>query len=262
MKRVWVYGAAAVAIFALSACQAKEAPPPEDGPSAAAALGASEPSADINFPTSDGWEIYATFWPAADEAAPAAVLLHTMRSDRHAYDNFAPKLAAVGFNVLALDSRGHGESLKHAGKTSRFADFDDAAYNSSVTDVAAAKGVFGQKGADSSKLVVVGASIGANFALNYAAGDDDVAAVALLSPGLDYHGVKTERAMAAYGGRPAFLVASDEDKYSATTVAKLHEVAPQAEVKVFSGAGHGTDIFAAEPTLEGELIAWLSAQVK
>jgi alpha-beta hydrolase superfamily lysophospholipase len=247
-----------VVLFA--ACQAKEQPPTAEAPAPAAGENAPAPTT-VSFDTSDGWKIFASYWDAG-AGKPAAILLHMLIADRHSYDEFGSKLAAAGFNVLALDSRGHGDSTKHNGETRRHSEFDDEEYGSSLLDVAAAKDFLNGKGADTSKLVIVGASIGANFALDYGADDADVRAVVLLSPGLDYHGVETAAAMAKYRGRPAYLVASEEDKYSADSVGKLHEIAADAVLEIFTDAGHGTRIFAAEPSLEGKLVEWLTAQVK
>jgi dienelactone hydrolase len=261
VKTKIVCAALSVVTLAFAGCQAKEA-----GHAATAEKSAAEKSEGstvkpetVTFNTSDGWEIFATYWPAGT-GKPAAVLLHTLQADRRSYDDFGPKLAAAGFNVLAPDSRGHGDSLKHDGKAERYTAFDDAAYKSSVEDAAAAKGFLARKGADASRLVIVGASIGANLALNYAADDADVRALVLLSPGLDYHGVETAAAMAKYGRRPAYLVASEEDGYSADSIGKLHEIAGAAAFKLFRGAGHGTNIFQAEPSFEDELVTWLAAQ--
>lgn len=243
-----------------AACQAKERAPTAEAEAPATGENAVT-ATTVSFATSDGWEIYASYWDAG-AGKPAAILLHMLIADRHSYADFGAKLAAAGFNVLALDSRGHGDSTKHNGETRRHADFDDETHKSSVLDVAAAKDFLAEKGADTSKLVIVGASIGANFALNYGADDPDVRAVVLLSPGLNYHGVETAAAMAKYRGRPAYLVASDEDKYSADSVGKLHEIAADATLKIFSNAGHGTRIFDAEPSFEDALVDWLAAQVK
>ncbi len=261
MKDFICFAAPAVLLLAAAGCRAKQPetpketnPPAETGPAVTKAEA-------VTFATDDGWTIVAGYW-AAGAGKPAAILLHMLPADRHSYDEFGGALAAAGFNVLAPDSRGHGESLKHNGGEERYAEFDDAAYNSSVADVAAAKKFLAGKGADTAKLALVGASIGANFALIYGASDPDVNAVALLSPGLDYHGVKIEAAMKAYRARPAYLVASDEDKYAADSVAKLRASAPGAAYKMFSNAGHGTNIFGAEPAFQNELVAWLSSQVK
>jgi pimeloyl-ACP methyl ester carboxylesterase len=263
MKAIITFGVVLTTAVAFGGCQAKEreGPPAAETNAAVAREEGTPKPTTVAFTTSDGWEIYATYWDVG-EGKPAAILLHMLIADRHSYDDFGAKLAAAGFNVLALDSRGHGDSLKKNGKTRRYTEFDDEGHKSSVKDVAAAKDFLAQKGADTSKLVVVGASIGANFALNYGADDADVRAVVLLSPGLKYHGVDTVAAMAKYGDRPAYLVASEEDGYSADSIGKLHEIAPGAEFKMFEGAGHGTKIFRAEPAFEGTLVDWLAARVK
>jgi pimeloyl-ACP methyl ester carboxylesterase len=262
MKAIITFGVVLTTAVAFGGCQAKEreGPPAAETTTALARDEGTPKPATVNFTTADGWEIYATYWDVG-EGKPAAILLHMLIADRHSYDDFGAKLAAAGFNVLALDSRGHGDSVKHAGKTERHGGFDEETQKSSVTDVAAAKDFLAQKGADTSKLVLVGASIGANFALNYGAGDADVRAVVLLSPGLKYHGVETVAAMAKYGDRPAYLVASEEDRYSADSIGKLHEIAPGAEFKMFENAGHGTKIFGAEPAFEDTLADWLAAQI-
>ncbi len=243
-----------------AACQAKERAPAAETAAPAAGEGAAAPTT-VSFATSDGWKIYASYRDAG-AGKPAAILLHMLIADRRSYDGFGAKLAAAGFNVVALDSRGHGDSTKKDGETRHYAEFDDEEHKSSLLDVAAAKDFLAGKGADTSKLAIVGASIGANFALNYGADDADVRAVVLLSPGLDYHGVETAAAMAKYRGRSAYLVASDEDKYSADSVGKLHEIAADAAFKLFTDAGHGTRIFNAEPSFEDALVDWLAAQVK
>jgi len=262
MKMLVTLAAVLATTFVFGGCQAKErAVAPAAETAAPAAAESTATSTKVTFTTSDGWEIHATYWPVGG-GKPAAILLHMLIADRHSYDDFGAKLAAAGFNVLALDSRGHGDSLKQNGKVKRYTVFDDAAHKSSLLDVAAAKDFLAQKGADTSRLVVVGASIGANFALNYGADDADVRAAVLLSPGLNYHGVETAAAMAKYGRRAAYLVASDEDKYSADSAGKLHEIAGGAAFKMFENAGHGTKIFGAEPSFEDALVDWLAAQVK
>jgi pimeloyl-ACP methyl ester carboxylesterase len=263
VRKITTYAAAAAVAVLFAGCQAKEAN--EVSPAGTAGteneMAHTVASEAVTFDTSDGWEIHATYWNAG-EGKPAAILLHMLPADRSSYGDLGSKLAAAGFNVLAPDSRGHGESLRHDGRVERYTDFGDAEYRSSVADVAAAKAFLAAEGADTSRTVIVGASIGANFALDYAASDADVRAIALLSPGLNYHGVTTADAMAAYGDRPAYLAASEEDEYAAESVGKLHEIARNAELALFENAGHGTDILVAEPSFADKLVTWLSAQVE
>jgi hypothetical protein len=105
---------------------------------------------------------------------------------------------------------------------------------------------------------VVGASIGANLALVQGAEDPTVAAIGLLSPGFDYFRVTIEGRIEEYGDRPSFLAASEEDAYSAETVRALAASAlGEAELVVYSGAGHGTDMLEREPDLTTRLIGFL-----
>jgi len=259
MKYVAVASSLVLLAILGSGCQAKQ---PAATPAAPPAPpeGLAKPET-VHFRTADGWDVAATYW-SAGAGRPAAILLHMLPADRHSYDDLGSALAAAGFNVLALDSRGHGESLDHNGAPSRYTEFDDAAYASSVGDIAAAKDFLAGKDCDVARLVLVGASIGANLALDYAVGDAAVKGVVLLSPGLDYHGVKTEAAMSAYGTRPVYLAASDEDGYAAESVTKLRALAPGADYKMFTDAGHGTNIFVAEPAFRDTVVAWLAARVK
>lgn len=259
-KMVAVYAVAAMGIWL--GCQAKQPAAVSAGTGSVATTGVAVSGEEVRFTTADGWQIAATYWPAVGNFRGAVILLHMLPADRHSYDDFGPKLAAVGFATLALDSRGHGESMTWGEKKVSHTTFDAQAYNASVEDVSAAKRFLVGKGVDTSRLGLVGASIGANFALRYAVRDDDVKAVVLLSPGLDYHGVKTEDAMKALAGRPALLVASDEDEYSARTVATLKSISSAATVKTFTKAGHGTDIFRAQPAFQDEVISWLAANLK
>jgi len=243
-------------------CKGKDAATAEEGGAIPVSLtGVPGAAEKVTFDTADGWTLTATYW-FAGPGKPAAVLLHMLPADRHSYDELGPKLAGAGFNTLALDSRGHGESRTYRGATKDFHDFTTAEYISSVEDITAAKGWLAARGADKTRLVLVGASIGANFALIYGARDPDVRGVVLLSPGLDYHGVKTEDAMAGYRPRPAYVVAAEDDADSAACVRRLREIHAGAETVIWERAGHGTNIFRAQPKLQDEIVAWLAATVK
>ncbi len=60
------------------------------------------------FTTEDGIKISANYWPAKSENA--VVLLHMLGRNKESWTSFAEKLKKAGFNVLAIDMRGHGES--------------------------------------------------------------------------------------------------------------------------------------------------------
>ena len=60
------------------------------------------------FAGSDGCVLAADVW--GDKDAPPLVLLHGGGQTRGAWAGAGPRLAALGWNVVALDLRGHGES--------------------------------------------------------------------------------------------------------------------------------------------------------
>ncbi|UCD43048.1 MAG: alpha/beta hydrolase, partial [Chloroflexota bacterium] len=88
--------------------------------------------------------------------------------------------------------------------------------------------------------------------------EPQIRTVVLLSPGLSYAGVETSDAMVAYGERPVFIVASEEDTYSADSSRKLHELAVgNSRLEIYQGAGHGTNMLENEPGLGAEVIEYL-----
>ncbi len=212
----------------------------------------------IALETSDGVRLVGSFEPVA-EARGAALLLHMMPATKESWAPLQRLLAEKRIASLAIDLRGHGESL---GGPEGFRAFTDAEHQASRADVAAAADWLRERtGLGVGRLALVGASIGANLALEYAAAHPAVPAVVALSPGLVYHGIA---AMPAANGlaRPqrVILAASDDDAYSADSVLKLAErTLAKAEVIRFAAAGHGTAMFEADPTLLGRVADWLAA---
>lgn len=199
--------------------------------------------------TPDGLVLIGTFYGPLDFEPPwpGVILLHMLWSDRTTWDEYAHELARNGFAVFALDMRGHGE-------TGGEVDWDLAADDiQMVWDNLSARPEIA-----SNRMGMVGASIGANMALVSGTNEPDARTVVLLSPGLSYAGVETSDAMVAYGERPVFIAASQEDAYSANSSRKLHEIAVgEARLDMYQDAGHGTFMLANEPELGEEIINWL-----
>ena len=68
----------------------------------------------VEYTTSDGVVIIGDYWTPIDmtKRAPGVILLHMYRSDRTAFRPLVPALEEAGFAILAIDMRGHGESVK------------------------------------------------------------------------------------------------------------------------------------------------------
>jgi pimeloyl-ACP methyl ester carboxylesterase len=111
---------------------------------------------------------------------------------------------------------------------------------------------------DETRTAFIGASMGANMALWAAAEEAEVRTVVLLSPGLSYFGVEADKALEDYIQRPLLIVASSEDTYSAESSQNLEMLAQdEAELVLYDGAGHGTDMFAHESGLIDLIVEWL-----
>lgn len=217
----------------------------------------------VQFQTTDGVTIFGLYTHGDNPAQPAVLLSHMMPAAKESWDDFAQKLGEAGFQVLAIDLRGHGESVEQMLNAKRqmlnYKKFTDEEHQKSILDLEAGVGFLKSKGV--SEIHLAGASIGANLSLQYAAEHADTQSVILLSPGLDYRGVKTEPyAARLHEGQAAHYAAAGDDPYSAETVKTLHQKTPagvKKELKVFEHGGHGTDIFSAHPEFVEELVRWL-----
>lgn len=193
--------------------------------------------------TQDGYTIAYDEYP--NKGKPGVILLHMMRRSRTDWESVATWLQKKGYAVIAIDLRGHGHS---SGNRDEFTAED---YNNMVNDVAAAKGILEGMGADTSRVSIIGASIGANVAYKYAAKDKSVKTIILLSPGMSYQGVELTETLT----QPVFIVASKDDPNSAIASGTLAQ-RNNAELLLYQDAGHGTNMFQ-KPDLATKISNWL-----
>lgn len=220
----------------------------------------------IKLKTKDGVLLYGAYVPAKENNAPAVVLLHMMPAVKESWVAFQAALAEVGFQSLAIDLRGHGESVMKNGQKIDYKQFTDREHQEKIHDVEAAVVFFLDRGMSLASVALAGASIGANLALEYQAEHGEVKASVLLSAGLDYRGVKTEPyAQAISENQNAFLAASKDDARSSgeSCADMAHALfgalkSNNKKIKIFDGTEHGTDLLHAYPGLEHEIIRWLS----
>ncbi|MBI4009727.1 MAG: alpha/beta fold hydrolase [Candidatus Aenigmarchaeota archaeon] len=210
-------------------------------------------SEQVSFKAEDGFEVVGSFYKSTSDTG--VILLHMLNRNRSDWNAFAGQLNKEGYNVLSIDLRGHGQSLKKGGRTVEWQTFSAKDFNDMILDVKAAKEFLEQKGI--SKISLIGASIGANIALNYATEDIEIKTTVLLSPGLDYRGVKIDDNVRDYGNRPMLIVASEDDEYSATSSKTMSEsAAGKKELKIYADAGHGTKMFS-NTDLDKVIVNWL-----
>jgi pimeloyl-ACP methyl ester carboxylesterase len=79
-------------------------------PQASAVPPPAPPGRVVRLVASDGVPIAGSDWPGARPDAPAILLLHGVDSSRASFTRHALWLNGLGYEVLAIDFRGHGES--------------------------------------------------------------------------------------------------------------------------------------------------------
>jgi dienelactone hydrolase len=194
----------------------------------------------VTFRAEDGAMLTGAYYEPSRRPAPGIVLLHMLRRSHADWDVVATQLSDAGFAVLAIDYRSGDELGAYA------------------LDVRAAKAFLRERPeVTPGSIGIAGASIGANLAVLDAADDPGVLSIALLSPGLDYKGLRTEAAMKKYGGRPALLAGSTKDPYAARTIRHLTTIGPGLrEVRLTDAVAHGTTLLARDGDLLSALVDW------
>jgi acetyl esterase/lipase len=132
-------------------------------------------------------------------------------------------------------------------------------------DVKAAKQfLVTQKNINPNNIAIVGAGIGANVALNYAASDTSIKAVVLLSPGLNFKGVTTFDAIRQYKG-PIYIATAGKDPIADNdpqTLCNEINCANNNRLHIYQDSnGHGTDMFSdslLQPPLDKLIVSWLN----
>ncbi len=212
--------------------------------------GVSAATQRVTFRAEDGVALTATWYEPSARPGPAVILVHMLRRSRRDWDALASRLAAEGIGALAIDLRGHGDSQP-------WGTGDPPDYSSLVLDVRAARHFLASRAdVQQGRVGIAGASIGANVAVLEAAGDPTIASLALLSPSLDYRGLRIE-AVSRKLPRPVLLVASDDDPYALRSAHDLQKAGGGTrELIVPSRAGHGTTMLGRDGDLSRALVDW------
>lgn len=212
----------------------------------------------IKLATADGITLAAHQYVPAQENPPGLILVHRAGGDRALWTGFAVRAQQWGYLVIALDLRGHGESLGGAGTTLDHRKFGDDTWGRMDLDLDAAVQALIALGANPRDLFIAGEGFGANLALRYTLDRRDIQGVVLLSPGTAYHGIESAPLMEQLRTRPALIIWSERDEYAAATAATLQRrAAGHLEARAYPGTAHGADIFTSAPESMGQVLVWL-----
>lgn len=217
--------------------------------------GSSEPTGTVSNLKSEemsfksfGWNISGTLYKADSTTPRKAVILIPMRGKTR--DSYPQSFVSDIHDkipetvVLALDMRGHGKSVN----LGTYDSFQTEDYKAMKDDIVTAKKTLKDKYPTLERFYLVGASIGSSAAILAAQQDSDFGKVVMISPGMEYQGVKIERAVKDYI-MPVLAVASANDRDAYNTALWVYSTSgsAQREKKIYEGlSAHGTDIFGQE----------------
>lgn len=211
----------------------------------------------VTIPTADHVAL-AGSWHPVERAprAPAVLLVHEFSRDRREWNDLVSELNARGLATLAIDLRGHGESLRKSGlpvKLTPRLQFDP---NGFPNDVKAACAWLRER---APRVGVMGLSVGANLAVLATASGWADAGVAVSAA--------TERFAALAGilpttPRATLLVASEEDPGREAAARQLYEKESEPrKLIVVPGAAHNLALFTEHPETKQAAIDWLAERL-
>lgn len=228
----------------------------------------------IRLITRDDLGLSAAYYPVDVQGAPAVLLLHSRGKDRDEWADIAPIFRRNGIAALALDLRGHGESVRRltADGPQRvdYQKFRPRDYQDMMMDLNMAfDWLADQPGIDKHRIGIIGADLGANLALRYAAFNDQIAALLLLSPSLDIQGIRTEDIITKIGKRPLRIAAAREDLPAFRSAKRLLDLRKEAgqtfedgELVVSTGDLHGEKLLTGVQDLPAILFGWLQRKLQ
>ncbi|MBI4050923.1 MAG: alpha/beta fold hydrolase [Elusimicrobia bacterium] len=169
----------------------------------------------VSLTTRDNWKLAAQFQKPLKEDI-LFLLLHHIGGKKEDWVPFAAFASNGGYGYLALDFRGHGESLVGPEEsTVTYKSFrekgTDNEWNQMVRDVEAAVDFLDREGIQEDSVVVMGAGLGANVGLKFSALRKSIPMVVLLSSRINFKDVLTVNPMRVYGARPILFATSPED---------------------------------------------------
>jgi dienelactone hydrolase len=200
----------------------------------------------VSFRSDDGRAINALLFESSQRPSAAVVLVPMLGRPKDDWDAVAQRLADANILALAIDLPG----LSDPGDSSAL-----GAWSGDVR--AAVTYLLSRPDVRPGAIGIAGASLGATLAAIAAAGNQAVRSLALVSPSLEYRGVRIEAAMRQYGGRPALLLASAHDPYAARSARDLAKDPPgMRETRFSETTAHGTLLLARDAEMLRALVEW------
>lgn len=177
----------------------------------------------VTLQTKDGWSLAATYLPANGQDN-AVVLLHDLGKSSNDFSSFRKALAKDGFAYLAVDLRGHGQSISQGTYKTFAKEGTDNPFNKMTQDAQAATEFLQAKGFPLDRILLLGTGLGANVAAKTAGLLPDIGGLALISPNVNIRDVLCIPSLKLYKG-DVLIAASAGDRKGFLEASILRNVA-------------------------------------
>lgn len=219
---------------------------------------------EISLKASDGVQLSADYYyseSSKETAQPLVVLIHQFRQSKSQWsEDFIDSLITAGYKVLAYDIRGHGNSEKGNYDLAELLSDPDKA----PKDI---EGIFKwakeQKGIDSSRIAVIGTSIGGNLACfaKYNLGAKTIIAVSNGADGFEKLNGIDPRMMGRVIVRITnvlFITGSKDGEHEKDARYLMDNyIGDPKELTVIDSDKHGIFLIREHPAINSEILNWL-----
>lgn len=211
---------------------------------------------DVCMTTDDGWQIHGTLTvPVRDHPVPAAILLHSGRSDRAVFARLVGLLTRRGVATLNLDWRGRGRSQNVAS----YFELSSAQRAEGWRDAATAlDSLESEPLIDASRTAMVGVVHGAEHAVAASIGDRRVRMLGILTGYVPRSDAEREHLIS--GDVDVWYVSCSGHGPVTGKMRELVESTPagRASLRVYPGGAIGYQLFSIDPRLEDEIARWVA----
>lgn len=242
----------------------------------------------FSIPVEDGFSLQSEAMTQIDTKQPSVILMHEEKKKAGMFSwnsDFRRKLFQSGMNIFSYDARGHGLNVKGTPliKNNKIVGYvndykvtwesfssegENNHWNKMTGDLETFMKVFDKNDYHKpGEYMIIGAGIGADIALKYAAEDKSIKGLILLSPHLEKFGVETLSAAKKWDGRPCLLIYSFGDEESRKSCEKLYEIMSSnagdkkdnIELEIPQGSAYGMAMI--DENLTEVILGWIKNNV-
>lgn len=201
------------------------------------------------------------------QKAPLVVLLHAIGTNKRSWGDLPDQIAAKGYACLALDLRGHGQSIYNSRLKERswmyFTNKDYAKYPQDVISaIEAVKTEYGKK-IDTNKMIFVGNNIGANTAVLAASKINQkgyyVKSIVMISPRLKIKNLFIPIELVHFGTHPILIFDNKNIQKGFNETLEIKKYAQgECVLKASNGGGMGASLYKSTPSIKTDILNWIT----